>query len=76
MNRARAAAARAKIHEAIDELFDALEERSPEEERPAAPAPKRAPKPRLVRPEGENDDLARQKARRFLRDNGLAQVNR
>jgi len=38
-----------------------------------ASAPKKS---RLVRPAGESDELAAAKARRFLRDNGLAQVNR
>lgn len=84
MSRARAAAARAKMHEAIDELFDALEERAANtdrdsEARPVVqPTKKRAapPKPKLVRPAGENDELASAKARRFLRQNGLAQVNR
>lgn len=77
MNRDRAAAARAKMHEAIDEYLDALEERAVESVAGSPPVPpKPRSKPRLVRPEGENDELAAAKARRFLRQNGLAQVKR
>lgn len=75
MNRTRVTAARAKIHEAVDELFDALE--APEEERPNnAPKPAPRSRPRVTRPEGESDELSAAKARRFLHQNGLAQVNR
>jgi hypothetical protein len=71
----------ARVHA---ELADAIEEdgvdldEAPIDE-PSAPRPRRiappAP-PRLVRPEGENDELARRKAQTFLRRNGYTKTNR
>lgn len=79
MNRARVAELHRQLAKIHEELADEL---SADDAAPAPPksatARKTAPraKPRLVRPEGENDDLSRAKAQRFLRNNGLAQVTR
>lgn len=77
MNRARAAAARAKMHEAIDELFAALEEDGePSEEsvedRPSRTRAKRVRRqPQLVRPPGEASPAIQARAERALRERGF-----
>lgn len=60
----------AELAEAMDVSAEAPTER-PSQARPRAPA-----KPRLVRPEGENDELAKRKAQTFLRRNGYTKANR
>ncbi len=69
MNRERAALARAKMHEAIDELFDALEERStsdPSELKKAKPRARKLPAP--LHPVS---DIDRMKAEQMLRRQGI-----
>lgn len=74
MNRTRVAAL---LRELADEFEGAPSSEPIEIESSTNVQPKRrAAKPRLVRPEGESDDLARAKARRFLKDNGFTKVTR
>lgn len=73
MNRARIAAARAKMHEALDEFFDALEghEEAANDERPTAPSPRRKvprPYPQPLNPVSDTD---RMRARQMLRRRGI-----
>lgn len=78
MNHARVARLHRELARVHEELAVALEEGGDAPDTQAPTTRKSAPKsrPRLVRPEGESDDLAKAKARRFLRENGLAQVKR
>ena len=72
MNRARAAAARAKLHEAIDELFDAIEDGEVPEAAGSRPRPRRDRRPRaLTRPPGEATPEVAAKAARILRERGF-----
>jgi hypothetical protein len=68
----------ARVHAELAEAIEAddADGEAPADE-PSSPRPKRAtPKVRLVRPEGENDELARRKAQTFLRRNGYTKTTR
>lgn len=65
---------RDRLHALVDEIADAIEARPRDERADNAERakPRRRPaKLRVVRPEGDNDEVAAAKARRFLRDNGV-----
>ena len=74
MNRARFAAARAKMHEALDEMLDALEvghERDEASNENASPAPRRrVPRP-FPQPLNPVSDTDRMRARQMLRRRGI-----
>ncbi len=74
MNRARAAAARAKLHEALDELLDALEEGESSTPAPPKSAPRtrqgRRPRRPVVSPNVEVSELDRAAVRAELRRSG------
>jgi hypothetical protein len=67
---------RARVAELLRELADEFAAPEAEAFRPAPKPVKPPPKPRLVRPEGENDEVAAAKARQFLRGNGYTKVSR
>lgn len=81
MNARRVAALHLELARVHAELAEALADddgEAPADE-PSAARPKRlapAPAPRLVRPAGDNDELARRKAQTFLRRNGYTKANR
>jgi hypothetical protein len=70
----------ARVHADLADAFEAAEDpdgEAPADE-PSAPQPKRLVQraaPRLVRPEGENDELSRRKAQTFLRRNGYTKTS-
>jgi hypothetical protein len=74
----------ARVHAELANELDSESEASPVDvpvEEPSVPRPRRVviappPKPRLVRPEGENDELARRKAQTFLRRQGYTKTTR
>jgi hypothetical protein len=71
----------ARVHAEIADAMESDDDGSVEApaDEPSAPRPRRiappAP-PRLLRPEGENDELSRRKAQTFLRRNGYTKTNR
>lgn len=64
----------AELAEALEseDVIAADEPSSPRAKRAAAPTTK----PRLVRPEGDNDELSRRKAQTFLRRQGYTKADR
>ena len=79
MNAARVARLHLELARIHGELAAELGGEEVSEDEPSRPQPKRTktpPRPRLVRPEGESDDIAKAKAARFLRQNGYVKVER